>query len=97
MEKVTTTCGKIVYFGIQTPKGNTYFGDSINQLTPFIRNKSIDIVSIDGEIVPIYSEEHPKPGEYTYFLTDGRTLEIKPVMGANGYHKTSASFERNWK
>jgi len=97
MDKVTTTCGKVIYFGIQTPKGNNYFGENAEKLTPFMRKKSIDIVSIDNEIVQIYSEEHPNPGEYTYYLTDGRSLEVRPVITSTGYHKIMASFGKNWK
>ncbi|GIW22170.1 MAG: hypothetical protein KatS3mg068_1177 [Candidatus Sericytochromatia bacterium] len=97
MEKVITTCGKVVLFGVQTPKGNTYFGDEINNLTHFMRNKSTDIVSIDGEIVPIHSEEHPSIREHTYYLEDGRVLEIKPKIDANGFTRVEAYFGRNWK
>ncbi len=97
MEKVTTKCGKVVYFGIQTPKGSTYFGDEVNQLTHFMRNQSHDIVSINGKIVNIYSEEHPAPGSFTYYLDDGKTLVVRPAMNSNGYHYAEAFFDRNWK
>ena len=97
MEKVTTKCGKVVYFGIQTPKGTTYFGDEASQLTHFMRNQSSDIVSINGKIVTIHSEEHPSPGSFTYYLEDGRTLVIKPVINSEGYHVAEAFFDRTWK
>ena len=97
MDKVTTKCGKVVYFGIQTPKGNTYFGDEANELTNFMRNKSTDIVSINGQIVPIHSEEHPSPGEFTYYLEDGKVLNIKQGINSDGYHVAEATFGRNWK
>ncbi len=97
MDKVTTRCGKVVYFGIQTPKGNTYFGDEASELTHFMRNKSTDIVSINGKIVAIHSEEHPEPGAYTYYLEDGKVLNIKPSIGQNGYNVSDAFFDRNWK
>lgn len=97
MDKVATRCGKVVYFGIQTPQGSTYFGDEVKNLTHFMRNKSTDIVSIGGTIVPIHSEEHPEPGSYTYYLSDGRVLTIKPKLQASGYHSAEAYFEKNWK
>jgi hypothetical protein len=97
MEKVTTKDGKVVYFGIQTPKGTTYFGEEASQLTHFMRNKSVEIVSIDGKVIPIYSEEHPAPGSFTYYLDDGRVLVIRPSLNANGYHVAEAFFDRNWK
>lgn len=97
MDKVTTQCGKVVYFGIQTPKGSTYFGDEAASLTHFMRNKSTDIVSISGKIVPIHSEEHPGPGAFTYYLEDGRVLVIKPGINSDGFHVAEAFFDRNWK
>jgi hypothetical protein len=97
MEKVTTKCGKVVYFGIQTPKGTTYFGDEAAGLTHFMRNKSTDIVSINGKIVTIHSEEHPSPGNFTYYLDDGKTLVIRPVVSAHGSTVSEAFFDRNWK
>lgn len=97
MEKVTTSCGKVVYFGIQTPKGNTYFGEEAKQLTHFMRSKSTDIVSINGQIVPIHSEEHPSPGAFTFYLEDGRVLNVKPSINGDGYHVAEANFGRNWK
>ena len=97
MDKVTTRCNKVVYFGIQTPKGSTYFGDEVKELTHFMRNKSTDVVSISGTIIPIHSEEHPGPGSFTYYLEDGRVLTIKPKLGDNGYHSADAYFEKNWK
>ena len=97
MDKVNTKCGKVVYFGIQTPKGTTYFGEETSNLTHFMRNKSTDIVSINGKIVAIHSEEHPAPGAYTYYLEDGRVLVVKPTIGANGFHVSEGFFDRNWK
>lgn len=97
MDKVTTRCGKVVYFGIQTPTGSTYFGDEVKKLTHFMRNKSTDVVSISGKIIPIHSEEHPSPGSYTYYLDDGKVLTIKPKLGGDGYHSSDAYFEKNWK
>lgn len=97
MDKVTTRCGKAVYFGIQTPNGNTYFGDEVKGLTHFMRNKSTDVVSINGTIIPIHSEEHPAPGQYTYYLEDGKVLHIKPKLGASGYHTSESYFDKNWK
>lgn len=97
MDKVSTRCGKVVYFGIQTPKGNTYFGDEVKQLTHFMRNKSIDIVSVDGEIIPIHSEEHPGPGEINFYLEDGRMLVVRPSINANGYTIKESFFGKNWK
>ena len=97
MDKVTTKCGKVVYFGIQTPKGSTYFGDEVKELTHFMRNKSTDVVSIDGKIVAIHSEEHPTPGSYTFYLDDGRVLVVKPTLNANGYHVSESFFDRKWK
>ncbi len=97
MDKVSTKCGKVVYFGIQTPKGTTYFGDEVKQLTHFMRNKSTDIVSINGQIVAIHSEEHPQPGAFTYYLDDGRVLVVKPGINSDGYHVSESYFARNWK
>lgn len=97
MDKVTTKCGKVVYFGIQTPKGSTYFGDEVKELTHFMRNKSTDVVSIDGKIVAIHSEEHPSPGAYTFYLDDGRVLVVKPTLNSNGYHVSESFFDRKWK
>ncbi|MFN8671462.1 MAG: hypothetical protein U0457_05165 [Candidatus Sericytochromatia bacterium] len=96
MEKITTECNRIVYFGIQTQKGNTYFGDEVNKLTPFVIQKSTEVVSVDGKIIAIHSVEKSKE-EKTFHLEDGRTLVVKAIIDSNGNTKRTGVFSRKWK
>ncbi|MFN8673905.1 MAG: hypothetical protein U0457_17725 [Candidatus Sericytochromatia bacterium] len=90
MKKIITKCNKIVYFGIQTKKGNTYFGDDISKLTPFILQKSSEIVSIDGKIVLIKSVEKDKN---IFHLENGKSLLIKTEIDSNGSTKKIGIFK----
>ncbi len=97
MEKIITQCNRIVYFGVQTQKGNTYFGDDVKTLTPFVIQKSTEIVSVNGKTIPIHSVEKDPNGSKTFFLEDGQTLLIKIMLDEKGKSKKEGSFAARWK